>query len=81
MFAQPPYIRRVTDYTLDLGRDLDVMREQPGHIMGSLAHAHPFLDGNGRTIMVIHSELTYRAGNWTRNSVETVSTRLGCESH
>jgi cell filamentation protein len=67
MFAQPPYIRRVTDYALNLGRDLDVMREQPGHIMGSLAHAHPFLDGNGRTIMVLHSELTYRAGisiNW-----------------
>jgi cell filamentation protein len=67
MFAQPPYIRRVTDYALDLGRDPNVMREQPGHIMGSLAHAHPFLDGNGRTIMVLHSELAYRAGisiNW-----------------
>ena len=30
--------------------------------MGLLAHAHPFLDGNGRTIMVIHTELAYRAG-------------------
>jgi cell filamentation protein len=38
------------------------MRERPGHIMGSLAHAHPFLDGNGRTIMVLHAELAYRAG-------------------
>jgi cell filamentation protein len=38
------------------------MCEQPGHIMGSLAHAHPFLDGNGRTIMVLHAELAYRAG-------------------
>jgi cell filamentation protein len=62
MFAQPLYIRRVTDYALDLGRDPTVMREQPGHIMGSLAHAHPFLDGNGRTIMVLHTELAYRAG-------------------
>jgi cell filamentation protein len=62
MFAQPPYIRRVADYALDLGRDPNVMRERPGHIMGSLAHAHPFLDGNGRTIMVLHSELAYRAG-------------------
>jgi cell filamentation protein len=62
MFAQPPYIRRVTDYALDLGRDSNVMCERPGHIMGSLAHAHPFLDGNGRTIMVLHTELAYRAG-------------------
>jgi cell filamentation protein len=30
--------------------------------MGSLAHAHPFLDGNGRTIMVVHTELAKRAG-------------------
>jgi cell filamentation protein len=62
MFAQPLYIRRVTDYAIDLGRDPNVMREKPGHIMGSLAHAHPFLDGNGRTILVLHSELAYRAG-------------------
>ena len=41
---------------------LPILREQPGHIMGSLAHAHPFLDGNGRTMMVLHTELTYRAG-------------------
>ncbi len=62
MFAQPPYIRRVADYALHLGRDPNVMRERPGHIMGSLAHAHPFLDGNGRTVMVLHTELAYRAG-------------------
>ncbi len=30
--------------------------------MGALAHAHPFLDGNGRTIMVVHHELAARAG-------------------
>ncbi len=30
--------------------------------MGSLAHAHPFLDGNGRTMMTIHIEMTYRVG-------------------
>lgn len=29
---------------------------------GYLAHGHPFLDGNGRTIMVIHSVLAQRAG-------------------
>jgi cell filamentation protein len=45
MFAQSQYIRRVTDYALDQARDLNIMREQPGYVMGSLAHAHPFLDG------------------------------------
>lgn len=38
------------------------MRKKPGEVMGYLAHGHPFLDGNGRTIMVIHSVLAQRAG-------------------
>ena len=29
--------------------------------MGSLACAHPFLNGNGRTIMTVHTELANRA--------------------
>lgn len=39
------------------GQDSPFMREQPGEVMALLAHAHPFLDGNGRTIMVLHAEL------------------------
>jgi len=38
------------------------MRQKPGEVMGYLAFAHPFLDGNGRTIMVVHSVLAQRAG-------------------
>jgi cell filamentation protein len=37
------------------------MRRHPGEVMGYLAYAHPFLEGNGRTILAIHSELTRRA--------------------
>jgi len=37
------------------------MRERPGVVMGYLAYAHPFLDGNGRTIMVIHGVMAQRA--------------------
>jgi cell filamentation protein len=43
------------------------MREKPGEIMGHLAYGHPFLDGNGRTMMVVHSVLAQRTGfsvNW-----------------
>ena len=43
------------------------MADKPGEVMGYLAYGHPFLDGNGRTIMVVHAELAQRAGisvNW-----------------
>lgn len=39
--------------------------------MGLFAFGHPFLDGNGRTILVIHSELCYRAGfsiDWSKST-------------
>jgi cell filamentation protein len=38
------------------------MKVRPGEIMGYLAYGHPFLDGNGRTIMTVHSVLAQRAG-------------------
>jgi cell filamentation protein len=38
------------------------MKARPGEIMGYLAYGHPFLDGNGRTIMTVHSVLAQRAG-------------------
>ncbi|WP_373543944.1 Fic/DOC family protein [Chamaesiphon sp.] len=62
MFAHPRDIRRAGEYAAYRGQDLSFMHEQPGEVMGLLAHAHPFLDGNGRTIMVLHAELAYRAG-------------------
>jgi cell filamentation protein len=62
LFAQSQYVRRVTEYAIAQGQDPAIMSHQPGYILGSLAHAHPFLDGNGRTILVIHTEMAYRAG-------------------
>jgi cell filamentation protein len=62
MFASPQDVRRAMEYALEQGRDPAFMAEKPGEVMGSLAHGHPFLDGNGRTIMVVHGELAYRAG-------------------
>jgi cell filamentation protein len=43
-------------------QDKDHMKARPGEIMGYLAYGHPFLDGNGRTIMTVHSVLAQRAG-------------------
>jgi fido (protein-threonine AMPylation protein) len=47
------------------------MVAKPGEIMGYLAYGHPFLDGNGRTIMVLHCVLAQRAGfsiDWATTS-------------
>ena len=50
-----------------MGQDVALMADKPGEVMGYFAYGHPFLDGNGRTIMVVHAELAQRAGisvNW-----------------
>jgi cell filamentation protein len=70
-FAYPQDIRRAIDYGLDHGQDKKFMAAKPGEIMGYLAHGHPFLDGNGRTIMVLHCVLAQRAGfsiDWATTS-------------
>jgi len=62
LFAHPGHIQRAAEYALTHGQDPNFMREKPGEIMGYLAYAHPFLDGNGRAIMVVHAVLAQRAG-------------------
>jgi cell filamentation protein len=62
LFAHPNDIRKAIDYALQKGQDETFMRQKPGEVMGYLAYAHPFLDGNGRTIMLVHAELARRAG-------------------
>ncbi|MDO8874989.1 MAG: Fic family protein [Pseudolabrys sp.] len=62
LFAHPNDIRPAIDYALKHGQDKTFMASKPGEVMGYLAHGHPFLDGNGRTIMVVHSVLAQRAG-------------------
>jgi cell filamentation protein len=49
-------------HALKLGQDKTYLREHPGEVFGHLAHAHPFLEGNGRTILTIYSELSRRSG-------------------
>lgn len=61
-FAHPKDIRAAVDYALRNGQDRAFMAAKPGYVMGYLAYGHPFLDGNGRTIMVLHTLLAQRAG-------------------
>lgn len=62
LFAHPDHLQRAVDYALTHGQDKKFMKEKPGVVMGHLAYGHPFLDGNGRTIMVIHGVMAQRAG-------------------
>ncbi len=62
LFAHPQEIRRAVEFALDHGQDKKFMAAKPGEIMGYLTYGHPFLDGNGRTIMLVHGVLAQRAG-------------------
>ena len=62
LFAHPDDIQRAANYALTRGQDKEFMKAKPGEVIGYLAYAHPFLDGNGRAIMVIYAILSLRAG-------------------
>jgi cell filamentation protein len=62
IFANPSEIRTAVEYGLRLGQDISTMIARPGEVMGYLAFGHPFLDGNGRAIMTVHSIMAQRAG-------------------
>ncbi|GHU05546.1 hypothetical protein FACS1894158_08690 [Betaproteobacteria bacterium] len=69
MFCHPLDAQLAVEEGLRIGQDKVVMRQRPGEVMGLFAYGHPFLDGNGRTMLIIHSELCHRAGfciEWRR---------------
>lgn len=68
-FCHPQDCRRAVGDGLARGQDKTQMRTRPGFIMGLFAYGHPFLDGNGRTMLLVHAELCFRAGmsvDWSR---------------
>jgi len=73
LFAYPEEIRRAAEYALEIGKDGNVMRLKPGEFLANVSYSHPFLDGNGRTILTIHSELCRRSGmhiDWDKTNKE-----------
>jgi cell filamentation protein len=60
-FAHGSDIREVVGWGLTFAAK-ENFRENCGTVMGRFACGHPFLDGNGRTIMLVFGELCYRAG-------------------
>jgi cell filamentation protein, protein adenylyltransferase len=61
LFAHPADVRKAAEYALDRAKD-NYLRDHPGEVFGYLAHAHPFLEGNGRTILTVYTELCRRGG-------------------
>lgn len=69
LFCHPADCERAIRHGLALAQEGDRMAEQPGRIMGMFAYGHPFLDGNGRTMLLVHAELCTRANmsiDWLR---------------
>jgi len=62
LFSHPQSARLAVEHGLRLGQCVNTMRSKPGEIMGLFAYGHPFLDGNGRVMLLVHMELAYRAG-------------------
>lgn len=67
-FCHPKDCEREIEEGLTHAQVKKQMAAKPGFIMGMFAYGHPFLDGNGRAMLLVHSELCFRANmsiNWT----------------
>jgi cell filamentation protein len=62
VFAHPQECRLGVEYGLRLAQGGTFSGATAGQVMGLFAYAHPFLDGNGRTMLVVHAELSFRGG-------------------
>lgn len=81
-FSHPLDARRAVEEGLRIGGNKEQIRRRPGEVMGLFAYGHPFLDGNGRTMLVVHSELCHRAGfciEWHRTRKTEYLTALNEE--
>lgn len=58
-FAPPFEIQRVFNYALSLA-SAQPLRRCIGKVIGNLAYSHPFLDGNGRALILFQTELCNR---------------------
>lgn len=81
-FERPDLIKRSVDYALEMAANKKRFRDRPGDVMGQLASAHPFLDGNGRAILLVYMELCYRAKfaiDWSKTSKDAYLRALSDE--
>jgi cell filamentation protein len=70
-FCHPRDCRKAVSEGLNIAQNKKQMATRYGFVMGMFAYGHPFLDGNGRTMLLVHAELCFRANmsiNWLRTS-------------
>ena len=60
-FEESSLAQRAVEWGLKMGNNPAVLMKNPGVVMGQFAWGHPFLDGNGRTMLLVHTELCARA--------------------
>lgn len=81
-FCHPAHAQWAVQEGLRIGSNKRLLRQRPGEVMGLFAFGHPFLDGNGRTMLVVHTELCHRAGfciEWHRTSKSDYLAALSAE--
>ena len=81
-FCHPAHARLAVQEGLRIGNVKRLLRQRPGEVMGLFAFGHPFLDGNGRTMLVVHTELCHRAGfciEWHRTNKADYLAALSAE--
>lgn len=61
LFSHPRDAQRAVEEGLRIGASKQAMQQSPGMVMGLFAYGHPFLDGNGRTMLIVHTVLCHRA--------------------
>jgi len=81
-FCHPKDCRRAIEEGLLWAQEKNLILTKPGFIMGLFAYGHPILDGNGRTMLIVHAELCFRAGisiDWMRTNKKSYLTSLSLE--
>lgn len=81
-FCHPQSCQRAVSEALSIAQDKKQMAIRPGFVMGMFAYAHPFLDGNGRTMLLVHAELCFRAKisvNWLLTNKQSYLDALTAE--
>ena len=75
-FSHPSECRLAVSEGLSFANDKKQMSNRPGFIMGMFAYGHPFLDGNGRTMLLIHHLATLiqilKKNIWRLNAGECI---------
>ena len=72
-FCHPKDCQRPIEEGLSFAQEKQQIAIRPGFIMGMFAYGHPFLDGNGRAVLLVHAELCFRA-NMSIDWIETDKT-------